>query len=247
MLTRELVERLCGAGGCVFVAPGAPTDALASVAGARPYVEGAALGSADVLVVAVPDSPGLRALLPDDLPLGAHVVLLADSGAADVPVGWLLDALGSVGIQVVEAVPLADRPPTTDRRGGLVGVVGVRTDTLVVPGSRLALRLGLPDLTDDAVAVRLVGEHILGALAQGAREQWLVNELKEAQARPTAQDLAGVQLELELTRAELEQTKSELARLRQSRPYLVARKVEGGLRRARHPRRTRPKDPPAAG
>src|SRR4051812_33247076 len=107
MLATELVARYRGAGGTVHAVGVDAAAALGGAEGVQPSAGTRATAEADLLVVRAPDGPGLRGLVPTDLPVGCHVALLAARGAGNLPVGLLLDVLDDARVQVVDAVALA--------------------------------------------------------------------------------------------------------------------------------------------
>src|SRR3954471_23275630 len=152
MQATELVARYRGAGGTVHAVGVDAAAALVGVERVQPYDGTRAAAEVDLLVVSAPDGPGLRALVPTDLPVGCHVALLAAGGAGNLAVGLLLDVLGDARVQVVDAVALAGSGEAT------VAVVGVRTDTALVPPPSHADAVVGRVASGDAALSRLVGE-----------------------------------------------------------------------------------------
>jgi hypothetical protein len=230
MLLRELVQRYASPGGTAWWT-GADDEAPGQPAEAERLEPGTALTADDVVLLQVPEGPGLSALVPPALPVGCHLVLLVEGGAGGLPARRLLDVLGAARVQVVDAAPVAAYGEA------VTAVVGVRTDVLSAPHPRLADTVGDPSPSDDAWLGRLLGEAVLGRLVWPARERVLTLELETAQAQLASGELEAARRDLEAARRDLERTRAELSRLRGSRSYRIARRLAGGARRLRHPLR----------
>ena len=164
------------------------SDAVAVVAG-------------DLVLVSVPAGPGLPEYVDTNLPVGATIALLFEVEVTELPVDRLLAALAVAKLQVVEAAVLSGTPTPT------VAVVATRTDELVAPAPDLAHNLEPGDHEGPAALRRLLGEHVLEALVQPARERVLRVQAGEAEAR-----LAEVNKEMEKLRTEGQDREAALAR-----------------------------------
>ena len=191
------------------------------------------MGAGDLVIVRAPDAPGLRDLLPDQLPIGSHLALLLDLEASRLPVGRLLSALSGIGVQVVAAAPLSSfRTPVT-------AVVGMRSDELVPPAPLLAHSLDARKTADDDLVARLLGEHVLEGLVFRARERALVAELASVRADQSPEGLAEKAAKeaasAEAAQRALDRQTARIQQIQGSETYRLAQLMVRGLQRVRHP------------
>jgi hypothetical protein len=172
----------------------------------------------DLVVVDVPAEADAVAGLADavaGVPDGAALLLLLRAPLAELPVGPVVTALTQVGLQVVEASPVAHTAVTA-------AVVARRPDGGMLPfvpylGDRVLVG------PDDMQVRRVVNEHLVEGLVSRARDvdrDRLRDELRSAQA-----DLVSAREALSDAVRHLESERARLRAVEASRTMAVGRAV----------------------
>ena len=248
MLIRELILHHVGEGAVHqrgYTLPPTQTPGLRL----HPAEEQVDPAAGDLVLVKAPAEGQWAGVIPDDLPEDTTVLLLVPTQPAELPVGRVVNALLSAGLQLVEAVVASGlREPT-------VAVVARRSSATVIPLPAAARELDpVPDSAvsqGDGVLARLLAESVLENLTARARERTLLTQLGGAEDRQRAAErerqglegLRGLPDEVSALKAEQVALKKErdalkkrLGQVESSTTYRLASRmarVSGTVRRRR--------------
>lgn len=160
------------------------------------------------VVLVAPDAleAGAIAALLAEVPAGADVVAFLPTTPLALPVGAVLEALSSSGVQPVDAVPV-------EHAEFGVALLGTRTEGFAPVASYLS---GRPPITPDETALkRIVAERVVEGLALRAR----------LAAEESTAEVEALRAELATTRADLAASKKKLEGIMRSPSYALARRI----------------------